>query len=269
MRGDRRSAIGQAEPNGVVRARPGRPQLESTVEQRGGCWQVDQPVGGEAGAEQLAERNVQDGEDRDASRGWPSSDQARAVRRAWRSSFSEVSGPPRTRTAASDSGGSARNRRRCSIQSPSTRQGQRQIAAAMTMRAVQVRPAGSAGRDHTALAGSSGPVTMRPWPSPSAGCHVGLQAAKPRRPNICVWMVRVAYQNLHANRPVMAVTVPACRTTMPVKNDRNVKEDHRRNMHERIAAWLRGDSGGWSAVAEAGEHADHRSCAVLAGQPSG
>src|SRR5215469_16139103 len=51
-------------------------------------------------------------------------------------------------------------------------------------------------------------------------------------PNISVWMVRVACENLHADRPVMAVTVPAYRTTMPIKDDRNVKEDHRHNMHE-------------------------------------
>jgi hypothetical protein len=77
-----------------------------------------------------------------------------------------------------------------------------------------------------------------PWPSQKV---IGLLAIAPRfaPPNICVWMVRVACQNLHADRRVMAVTVPACRTTMPVKDDRNVKEDHRRNMHERITARLR------------------------------
>jgi hypothetical protein len=36
------------------------------VEQPGGCPYVDYAVGGEAGAEQLIERDVEDGEDRDA-----------------------------------------------------------------------------------------------------------------------------------------------------------------------------------------------------------
>ena len=59
-------AVGPAEANGVVRAQPRRQQLEATVAQPGGCRHVDHAVGGEAGAQQLIERDVQDGEDRDA-----------------------------------------------------------------------------------------------------------------------------------------------------------------------------------------------------------
>jgi len=58
--------IGSAEANGVVRAQAGRQQLEATVEQPGGCRHVGQAAGGEAGAEQRVERDVEDGEDRDA-----------------------------------------------------------------------------------------------------------------------------------------------------------------------------------------------------------
>jgi hypothetical protein len=58
--------IGSADANGVVRAQAGRQQFEATVEQPGGCRRVDYAVRGEAGAEQLVEREVEDGEDRDA-----------------------------------------------------------------------------------------------------------------------------------------------------------------------------------------------------------
>lgn len=58
--------IGSAEANGVVREQPGRQQLEATIEHLGGCRQVDHAVRGEAGAEQLVEWDVEDGEDRDA-----------------------------------------------------------------------------------------------------------------------------------------------------------------------------------------------------------
>jgi hypothetical protein len=60
------AAVGPAKANGVVRAPPRRQQLEATVAQPGGCRHVDHAVGGEAGAQQLIERDVQDGEDRDA-----------------------------------------------------------------------------------------------------------------------------------------------------------------------------------------------------------
>jgi hypothetical protein len=49
-----------------VRVHPVRGRIEAMVTQRSGCWQVDHAVGGEAGAEQVVER---DGEEGDAEQG--------------------------------------------------------------------------------------------------------------------------------------------------------------------------------------------------------
>jgi hypothetical protein len=93
------------------------------AEQRGGCRQVDHTIGGEAGGEQVLERDVEDGEDRDA-------EQRLAVERPGPGGSTGMAaqgvpgiGPPRTSTVVSDSGGSARNLERCSSRSPGTRQG--------------------------------------------------------------------------------------------------------------------------------------------------
>jgi hypothetical protein len=75
-------AAGSAEANGVVRAQPGRQQLEATVEQPGGRRQVDHAVGGEAALSSPPSEMSRTAKTEMPSRGLPSNDQARAVRRA-------------------------------------------------------------------------------------------------------------------------------------------------------------------------------------------